>query len=304
MPQVGPSRHSFVHDGRTIYEWDQTLRCGCDWRQRPGRPQRAVLSCRALPKCCRVPAGRCRLPSRSRTLYERATARQPTQARAHLPPPFRDPPQRRRSASSPPAFPAALQRGQHLHPRAGGRGRQAAGRAHHPPALDCRHQGPAALPGRACRLLFPCVRRLPAVWQAAVCCCCLLLLLLLLLLLSVCLSVCCWRACSSIRFGSHRAAATAACQCLVPSMAPSPADCATCSSSAFCPCAVQRDLGSAVKADDSFWTLDEGELQVQLTKAEEGATWASAIAGAGCYWNGMWERAVKWVWTRASSRSS
>ena len=27
MPQVGPqSRHSFVHEGRTIYEWDQTLR--------------------------------------------------------------------------------------------------------------------------------------------------------------------------------------------------------------------------------------------------------------------------------------
>ncbi len=26
--------------------------------------------------------------------------------------------------------------------------------------------------------------------------------------------------------------------------------------------------------------VDEGELQVQLTKAEDGATWASAIAGA------------------------
>ena len=44
---------------------------------------------------------------------------------------------------------------------------------------------------------------------------------------------------------------------------------------------LQHDLGGPVKADDSFWTLDEGELQVQLTKAEEGATWASAIAGAG-----------------------
>lgn len=43
----------------------------------------------------------------------------------------------------------------------------------------------------------------------------------------------------------------------------------------------QRDLGGPVKADDSFWTLDEGELQIQLSKAEEGATWASAIAGAG-----------------------
>ncbi|PRW61363.1 domain-containing 2 [Chlorella sorokiniana] len=42
---------------------------------------------------------------------------------------------------------------------------------------------------------------------------------------------------------------------------------------------LDRDLGGAVKADDSFWTLDEGELQIQLTKAEEGATWASAIAG-------------------------
>ena len=47
------------------------------------------------------------------------------------------------------------------------------------------------------------------------------------------------------------------------------------------PSILQRDLGGPVKADDCFWTLDEGELQVQLTKAEEGATWASAIAGAG-----------------------
>ena len=31
---------------------------------------------------------------------------------------------------------------------------------------------------------------------------------------------------------------------------------------------------------ESLWTLEDGTLHIQLTKAEEGATWDSAIAGA------------------------
>lgn len=53
---------------------------------------------------------------------------------------------------------------------------------------------------------------------------------------------------------------------------------------------LQRDLGGPVKTDDSFWTLEDGELHIQLAKAEEGATWASAIAGA--------QRAVQRAWLR------
>lgn len=46
-------------------------------------------------------------------------------------------------------------------------------------------------------------------------------------------------------------------------------------------CCLQRDLGGTVKASESYWTLEDGVLHFQLTKAEEGATWDSAIAG-GC----------------------
>ena len=45
----------------------------------------------------------------------------------------------------------------------------------------------------------------------------------------------------------------------------------------------QRDLGGTVKPSESYWTLEDGVLNIQLTKAEEGATWASAIAGAAAY---------------------
>lgn len=43
---------------------------------------------------------------------------------------------------------------------------------------------------------------------------------------------------------------------------------------------MQKDLGGSIKASDSLWTLEDGTLHIQLTKAEEGATWTSAIAGA------------------------
>lgn len=47
-----------------------------------------------------------------------------------------------------------------------------------------------------------------------------------------------------------------------------------------CPLALtQRPLGGAVKTSESLWTLEDGTLHIQLAKAEEGATWASAIAG-------------------------
>lgn len=68
MPQVGPSRHSFLHEGRTIYEWDQTLRCGRDCRLQPGQPAQPVSSRRTVCKCCRCLPGLCPLSSRSRML--------------------------------------------------------------------------------------------------------------------------------------------------------------------------------------------------------------------------------------------
>lgn len=43
---------------------------------------------------------------------------------------------------------------------------------------------------------------------------------------------------------------------------------------------LQKGLGGAVKVSESLWTLEDGTLHIQLTKAEEGATWDSAIAGA------------------------
>lgn len=46
----------------------------------------------------------------------------------------------------------------------------------------------------------------------------------------------------------------------------------------------QKALGGAVKPSDSLWTLEDGTLHIQLAKAEEGATWASAIAG----WCALW----------------
>ncbi|KAL4446345.1 hypothetical protein ABPG77_003152 [Micractinium sp. CCAP 211/92] len=42
---------------------------------------------------------------------------------------------------------------------------------------------------------------------------------------------------------------------------------------------LDKPLGGAVKASDSLWTLEDGTLHIQLAKAEEGTTWASAIAG-------------------------
>ncbi len=38
-----------------------------------------------------------------------------------------------------------------------------------------------------------------------------------------------------------------------------------------------------MKASDSLWTLEDGTLHIQLAKAEEGTTWASAIAGRCVY---------------------
>lgn len=42
---------------------------------------------------------------------------------------------------------------------------------------------------------------------------------------------------------------------------------------------LQKDLGGAAKPGDSLWTLEDSTLSVALAKAEEGATWPSAIAG-------------------------
>lgn len=44
------------------------------------------------------------------------------------------------------------------------------------------------------------------------------------------------------------------------------------------------------KAGESYWTLEDGALHIQLCKAEEGATWASAIAGAGAALAGLRRR--------------
>ena len=46
------------------------------------------------------------------------------------------------------------------------------------------------------------------------------------------------------------------------------------------PSPLQRDLGGAAKASESFWTLEDGtQLHIQLAKAEEGQTWGSALQG-------------------------
>lgn len=47
-----------------------------------------------------------------------------------------------------------------------------------------------------------------------------------------------------------------------------------------CHARLQKDLGGRVRPSDSLWTLEDGVLHLQLAKAEEGATWASAISGA------------------------
>jgi len=41
----------------------------------------------------------------------------------------------------------------------------------------------------------------------------------------------------------------------------------------------QKDLGGTIKTSESYWTLDNGELQIQLTKAQKGETWESALDG-------------------------
>jgi hypothetical protein len=43
---------------------------------------------------------------------------------------------------------------------------------------------------------------------------------------------------------------------------------------------LDKGLGGRVRPSESLWTLEDGVLHLQLAKAEEGATWASAIAGA------------------------
>lgn len=42
---------------------------------------------------------------------------------------------------------------------------------------------------------------------------------------------------------------------------------------------LDKPLGGTVKVSESLWTLEDSTLHIQLTKAEEGATWASAITG-------------------------
>ncbi|CAL8461738.1 g1269 [Coccomyxa elongata] len=42
---------------------------------------------------------------------------------------------------------------------------------------------------------------------------------------------------------------------------------------------LDRDLSERVKAGESYWTLEDGILHLQLCKAEKGQPWKSAIAG-------------------------
>lgn len=42
---------------------------------------------------------------------------------------------------------------------------------------------------------------------------------------------------------------------------------------------LEKDLGGPIKTSESYWTLDNGELQIQLTKAQKGETWESALDG-------------------------
>ncbi|KAK9810223.1 hypothetical protein WJX72_006960 [[Myrmecia] bisecta] len=42
---------------------------------------------------------------------------------------------------------------------------------------------------------------------------------------------------------------------------------------------LNRDFAGKVKASDSFWTLEDGELHLTISKAEEGEPWKSALEG-------------------------
>lgn len=54
-----PERRSFKHEGRTVYEWDQSLRCGspqhgaaCQGCCAPRRPPPAAARELTAPTCC------------------------------------------------------------------------------------------------------------------------------------------------------------------------------------------------------------------------------------------------------------
>ncbi|EWM30280.1 CS-like domain protein [Nannochloropsis gaditana] len=44
---------------------------------------------------------------------------------------------------------------------------------------------------------------------------------------------------------------------------------------------IDEATGGSVKAAESFWTLEDGELHVLLQKAKKGEVWPSALAGRG-----------------------
>lgn len=44
---------------------------------------------------------------------------------------------------------------------------------------------------------------------------------------------------------------------------------------------IDEDTAGSVKAAESFWTMEDGELHIQLTKMKKGEVWASALAGRG-----------------------
>ena len=104
-----------------------------------------------LPNHRRVPGGAQAPARRFNLICTVGTARRAMQARtsAAALPPVRDSRRPAGAHATPLPRSRAVQRGQRLHPRAGGRGCQAAGRAHHPPAPERGHQGPAAVPGCA-----------------------------------------------------------------------------------------------------------------------------------------------------------
>jgi hypothetical protein len=43
----------------------------------------------------------------------------------------------------------------------------------------------------------------------------------------------------------------------------------------------QEDTGGIVKADESYWMLSDGELNINLQKMTIGETWTSALKGQG-----------------------
>jgi hypothetical protein len=45
------------------------------------------------------------------------------------------------------------------------------------------------------------------------------------------------------------------------------------------PLPVQEDLGGPVIVKESFWTLEDGEIHVNLQKMRKAETWTSAFAG-------------------------